>query len=604
MTATFTRRQALQAATFATAAAAVGATGPAAPAHAGDRPADLIIHNGRALLMDPADRTTQAVAVRAGHIIAVGTDRDLRRLAGPRTQLLDARAGTIMPGINDSHLHLSAYGLTRPPLSIDVDTATLPELVTRVAEAAATAPPGAWIRGRGWSELRLPRPPTRHDLDPVTGEHPAVLTDFTLHACVANTAALRLAGITADTAAPAGAIIERDADGQPTGLLREGAQDLLHRVVPTYTDAEMATAITAAVAALHGRGITSVTDPGITPHLAAVYQQLAADGVLTMRTTALLHAGDSPQTMRDTLAALPDTRGPADPRIFRVAGVKVFGDGVPTQARTAWMHRPYSDGNNGRLTIAGTDPAQQAANLYRMIHAAHRAGAQIGTHACGDATVDAVIAAYLAAQRSRPHQASRHYVIHGDFATARALQLMGRHDIAITMNAEIKYMIGRVLEPLLGTWRTDYHWPYRTAQAARVRVSTGSDAPVTDPNWLHGLTNMITRVGADGQLSGRDQRISLQQALRTYTTAPAWQDHAERWKGTLQPGMAADICVLDTDLRTTHPRDYPHASIHATIAAGRIVHHRDTPTAAAAKPMAAQRDNGCCCELAARLHAI
>ncbi|MEV0453683.1 amidohydrolase [Catellatospora methionotrophica] len=622
-----TRRRALQSATAALAVAAL----PTNPANASppsrDTPADLIIHNGRIRTMDdlgtnaqagairarfPAldrgrDRPPQALAVRHGRIIAIGSERELRHLRGRRTQLLDAGGSTVLPGINDSHLHLSSWGLTAPPLSVDVDTTTLAELVARVADTAASTPAGAWIRGRNWSELKLERPPTRHDLDPVTGDRPTILTDFTLHAVTCNTAALRLAGITASTSAPAGGVIERDSQGEPTGVLREGATALLQAVVPPYTTAELRQAITAATAALAAQGVTSITEPGITPQLLALYDHLACAG-LPVRVTALLDAGSSRATMRAAVdAARVGLR--ADPRLLTLAGVKIFADGVPTFARTAWVHEPYDDGSHGAMTIAGTDPAAQVAVLRQMIDLAHRAGLQVGTHACGDATVDAVVAAYLTSQRRSPRPGLRHYVIHGDLVTGEALHAMAHNGIGVSMNSEIKFMIDRVLAPVLGDARTDRHWPYAEALRAGVRVATGSDAPVVDPDWRRGVAQMVTRQGSAGSLSGPEQRISLTEALATYTTAAAWQDRAEHWKGTLAVGRAADLCLLGADLNDVDPHDVPQVPVAATVMAGRVTHDR---AAAAGPAVRMTRTTGpareayaagaCCCSMSKALH--
>ncbi|MEU8007237.1 amidohydrolase [Catellatospora sp. NPDC049111] len=519
--------------------------------------------------MDDSASTAQAVAIRDGYILAVGANRDLRKLTGPRTETINAHGGSVLPGINDAHLHLAEYGQTF--LSVDVDTDNLGDLIARVAAAADSTPAGQWIRGSGWSELRLPRAPTRHDLDPVTGDRPTILVDFTLHTTVANTAALRAAGVDASTQPAAGSVIERDPDGQPNGLLREGAQAYVQRVLPPYSSTQMADAIGRATAVLHSRGITSLTEPGIDPPMADLYQLLAAEGRLAMRVTALLRAGDSPETMRQALDQL--RRRPRQPRgRFRLNGVKIFSDGVPTQARTAWMRQPYLDGTNGALTIAGANTSEQIDNLATMIRMAHLAGAQIGTHACGDAAIDAVIAAM---SRIRPGR-HRHYLIHGDFVSPQTLQSMAAHHIAVSMNAEIKYMIGNALEPLLGADRTRYHWPYRVAQRAGVNVTSGSDAPVTDPNWLSGLASMVARIDAAGQVSGPDQRINLNSALRTYTSAPAWQDGSDSWKGALRQAMAADLCILGADLRRSDPHDYSRIAVRATISGGRVVYEGGT----------------------------
>ncbi|TDC58589.1 amidohydrolase [Actinomadura sp. KC345] len=573
------RRRFLQGSAAAAAGAAIAGTLPAQSALAdpggrgrGRGPADLVIRNGRVLLLDRHFRTAEAIAIRDGVVVGVGRDKEMRRFTGRRTQTLDAGGGTVLPGINDSHLHLGGFGLDYPPFTIDVDTATIEELVDAVRTAAADTAPGAWIRGQGWNDNRLPRPPRRTDLDSVSGDHPVVLRDFSAHAVAVNSVVLRMAGITRDTQPPTGGVIEKDSDGEPTGVLRETARDLIGPHVPPFTDEEVSNALDRAIDLLHSLGITSVTDPGIGLDRLALYERKARSGALGLRVNALLSAGTTLDELRSMLDAYEPPRG-VDPRILRVAGVKIFGDGVPTAAQTAWLHEPYLDGTNGRLMMEGDTAEEQVANLHELIRTAHDAGLQIGTHATGDATIDAVVAGYLAAmRRNRRRRDLRHYVIHGDLTPRETLRTMARNDIGVNMNATIKYLLGRTLDPVLGPERTDYQWPYRSALDLGVRVSSASDASVTFPSWLQGVQSAVLREGRFGGVAGEAERITLKEALVTYTRAPAWQDHAERWKGTLEPGNAVDVCVVDADLLGADPHDLVDLPIAATVQGGRVVY--------------------------------
>ncbi|WP_246237062.1 amidohydrolase [Actinomadura chibensis] len=589
--------------------AGTAATGmlPAVSARAdGGGDADLVIHNGRVLVLDKHFRKAEAVAVRDGRVLAVGTARDMRRHTGKRTELLDAGGGTVLPGINDSHLHLNSHGLSLPPFNIDVDKATIEELVSAVRAAVDAAPsPDSWIRGRGWQQLRLPRPPVAADLDPVSGNHPVVLGDFSGHATAVNSVVLRKAGITRDTVPPPGGVIDKDANGEPTGVLRETAQSLVRGIVPPFTREERARAIDTAVRILHSWGITSATEPGIDLDTLALYAEKARAGTLPLRVTALLGSGTGPRTLRGVLAEYEPPRG-VDPRTLRVAGVKVFADGIP-RFRTAWMNKPYLDGSNGSLTIDGATPAEQLANLHEMIRIAVAAGLQVGSHSCGDGTTDAVVAGYVKAGGRHWRTADlRHYVIHCNFPSARTLRTMARNDIGANLNSEILYLQGRVLESIIGAELTEYQWPYRSALEAGVNVTSGSDAPVVAPHWLRGVMTAMLRRGADGSVAGTAERVSLPQALATYTRNAAWQDHAERWKGTLEPGKAADICVVGGDLLAADPRDLQNLQVTATLVGGRVVYERTGGTSTTAAPAAFTRGPGhtcedgekCCCELA------
>ncbi|MEH1128891.1 amidohydrolase [Micromonospora sp. CPCC 206061] len=600
------RRQVLRAAAVAAAGTAgIGALPPAASAHGRD--ADLVIHNGQILVLDHAFRRAEAVAIGGGRVLAVGRARDVRRLIGRRTQVLDAAGGTVLPGVNDSHVHLNALGLNFPPFSYNVDTATIDELVAVVRSAVeAASTPDGWIRGQGWNDNRLPRPPRRTDLDPVSGDHPVVLTDFSFHAMSVNSAALRLAGITRDTVPPPGGVIEKDADGEPTGVLRETAQGLVRAVVPAFTPAEVARSIDVGVSLLHAQGVTSVTDPGIGLATLGLYADKARAGALGVRVNALLSGGTAPRHLREILAGYHPPHG-IDPKVLRVAGVKLFADGIPTAAKTAWLHEPYLDGTNGSLVIDGATVGEQVANLHEMIRIAVRAGFQVGTHATGDATIDAVVAGYLKAMGRDWRRADlRHYVIHADLASRATLRTMARHDIGANMNATIKYLLGRTLDPVLGPARTDYQWPYRSALDLGVRVTSASDAPVTLPNWLQGVMAAVLREGMFGGVAGEAERITLPQALATYTRTPAWQDHAAGWKGTLAQGMVGDVCVVGGDVLGVDPHDLVDLPVTATVVGGRVVYERTpatTVTASAAahgheRGLACLREGKCCCRLA------
>ncbi|HEY8581490.1 MAG TPA: amidohydrolase family protein, partial [Capillimicrobium sp.] len=291
------RRQFLKGA--AAGAATLLPAGSALAARPRAKTADLLIVGGSVLTMDSRFRVAEAVAIAGDEILAVGRTRDLRRLATRRTEVVDAKGGTVLPGINDSHLHASSYSLNLPPLSVNTDTATLDELVAVVRDAVAAAGRGeSWVRGGGWNENRLPHAPTRAELDPVSGDHPVVLTSFDGHAVAVNSKALALAGITRDTQPPPGGVIERDAAGEPTGVLREGASGLVRRVVPPFTADEITRGLLTGLDALHAQGITSLTDPGIGLDTLALMAGLSREGKLRMRVNVLLSAGPSAATAR------------------------------------------------------------------------------------------------------------------------------------------------------------------------------------------------------------------------------------------------------------------------------------------------------------------
>lgn len=587
------RRGALKRGAGVAAAAGLASIGTVSPtsargtAAAGRRGADTVVMNGKVLTMDRRGSRAQAVAIKSGRIVAVGSNREISRLAGRGTQVVDAGGGTVLPGINDGHLHFSGFGFEASNFgfqgpriySYNVQKDTVAEIAAVIAQAAAEAPaPDSWIRGSGWDGTRLgPSLPTRDVLDPVSGNHPVYLYDIAHHAMAANSKALQLAGITRDTVPPSGGIIEKDADGEPTGILREGASVLISAVVPPYTDAENSEAMDFAASVLHSLGITSLTDPGVGLPTIDLYRRKIKDGALKLRFNLMLAGGISTDSTKAILDGFRPRRDD-DPKWLRIKEIKVFGDGVPTDAETSWLHEPFIDGRNGRLNMPGDTDEERVAMLHAMIELAAIRGFQVGTHATGDATIDAVVAGYIASKTNH----LRHYVIHGDLTSPSTLRKMARNDIPISFNPTIKRVYGRFFDTTLGPERVDYQWPFRSALDAGVKASSASDAAVVTPDWLIGVAGAVTRLGFDGQPGGIKQAITIPEALRSYTSTPAYQDHAENWKGQLVPGHVGDVAILDGDvLEAKSAEDITGLDVVGTVIGGQVVYDATTSTAPA-----------------------
>ncbi|MFI9237226.1 amidohydrolase [Streptomyces sp. NPDC053079] len=559
-------------------------------------PADLVFVGGSVLTVDSRFTTASALAVTDGLISAVGERAEVMAHAGPGTRVVDLKGGTLLPGINDAHLHGCALGLIRPPLSVDVAhpaVRSIADVAEAVGKAAARTPAGEWITGHGWDAGYLAecvadpsRLPTRQDLDAVSPDHPVLLYSATGHSTWVNSAALARSGVDRDTPVPPGAVIVTDVAGEPTGLLQEGAQDLVHRALPALSPQVRAEAIRATLRTLARLGITSYTEPGLGPGGDAlmrgalahstldVYRRLLADGELTARVSVLLLPSGMTSTAEDFVQALAAMDEPpsADPRRLHIIGVKLFADGIPVN-KTAWMHEPYVGGGCGSLCVGGDTDEERVAQIAEMIRYTHAAGYQAGVHVTGDRAIDTVVDAFAAADAAHPRPDARHYVIHGDFLTARSMRTLARHGFGVNMNPTIKWTVADLEEEFVGPQRAAYEWPYRDAIDAGVTVTSGSDAPVTLPDWRQGVSTMMLRESkAGGRVSGPDQRIRLAEAIRTYTVDAAWQDFAEEWKGSLEVGKVADLCVLGGDLLTADPHDIPGMPVVFTAVGGDIVH--------------------------------
>ncbi|MFF5406316.1 amidohydrolase [Streptomyces misionensis] len=567
-----------------------------------DRYADLVFVGGRVVTVDAEFSVAEALAVSDGLISAVGDREEVAALIGPRTRVVELRGATLLPGINDSHLHGCAFGMATPPVSLDVGhpaVSSIADVAGAVREAVGRTPVGQWITGHGWDTGYLAecladpaRLPSRRDVDAVSPDHPVVLYSFSGHATWVNSRALELIGIDRHTVAPPGGAIVTDAAGEPTGLLHEGAQDLVQRALPPLSRQERTQAVRSALAALARLGVTSYTEPGLGPggegimrgalgtQTLEVYRQLLADGELTARVGVLLLPTGMASTAEEFARAVDGLGGPggiaepgsADPRRLAILGVKIFADGIVPN-KTAWMHEPYTGGGCGSLCVGGADDAERAAGIDAMIRHAHAAGHQIGVHVTGDRAIDTVADAFAAALAAHPRPDARHYVIHGDFLTPHSMKVLAAHGLGVNMNPTIKWTVADMEEEFVGADRAAYAWPYRDALDAGVRVASGSDAPVTHPDWRQGVSTMMLRESkAAGRVSGPGQRITLAEALRTYTIDAAWQDFADGWKGSLEPGKVADLCVLDGDLLTADPHDIPGMPVVLTVLDGRIVH--------------------------------
>ncbi|MFE0102899.1 amidohydrolase [Streptomyces sp. NPDC059009] len=565
-----------------------------------DRYADLVFLGGHVVTVDAEFSVASALAVTGGIISAVGGRDDVAPFIGPGTRTIDLRGATLLPGINDSHLHGCAFGMAAPPLALDLGhsaVSRLTDVAEAVREAVGQAPAGQWIVGHGWDSGYLDecvsdpsRQPSRHDLDAVSPDHAVVLYSFSGHATWVNSKALELIGIDRHTVAPPGGAIVVDESGEPTGLLHEGAQALVQNALPPLSRQERTDAIRSALATFARLGITSYTEPGLGPggdgimrgalgaETLEVYRRLLAEGELTARLGVLLLPAGMASTAEEfartlsTLSALGQCAD-ADPRRLAIHGVKIFADGIVPN-KTAWMHEPYIGGGCGSLCVGGESDTERIAEIDAIVAHAHAAGHQLGIHVTGDRACDTVVDALAAAQAEHPRRDARHYVIHGDFLTARSMKVLAEHGYGVNMNPTIKWTVADMEEEFVGTERAAYAWPYRDALDAGVRVASGSDAPVTFPDWRQGIATMVLRESkATGRVSGPGQRIGLAEAIRTYTIDAAWQDFADDWKGSLEPGKAADLCVLDGDLLTADPHDIPRMPVVLTVMDGKIVHN-------------------------------
>ncbi|MFI0370592.1 amidohydrolase [Actinomadura sp. 1N219] len=540
--------------------------------------AELILTGGVVHTLDPARPAATALAAGGGRILAVGGDDEIAAWRGPGTRVVALRGRTVIPGINDAHLHLAMWAISRPPYQADLRPLTsLAQVGDAVAAQARRTPPGRWAVGRGWTLPGIAefasgnRLPTRHDLDEAAPEAPVFCWHRSEHAAWVNTRALQLAGITRDTPDPDGGEIVRDPrTGEPTGYLVEAAAHLVARHVPEPAEQTWREAIAVAAEELNRRGVTSVTDPMVSPELLSRYAGMR--GELPLRLGVLLHwtgTGDANHagTIREAMRWSGSVSGLGD-HSLRVAGVKLFADGIPV-LRTSWMYEPFRGGGCGHAVIAADDPA---AELAEMVELLHRHRFRIGVHATGDRACDAVARAYEAAHKADPWPA-RHHLIHASLLSAETARELAALDVTVSTNSLIKWQATDALDAVFDEAANAYHNPVATLLDAGLHVADASDAPITDPDWRRGVQTLVTRrVQGSGRVSGPGERVSRLAALRAWTSEGAYQDGLEDEKGTLVPGRLADLAVLGADPLTVPEEDLHAVPVEMTVLGGRIVH--------------------------------
>lgn len=560
--------------------------------------ADSIYVNGKVLTIDPEDSIASALAVKGDKIVAVGSDSEIRQLGGNSTQVVDLAGKTVLPGINDSHIHAAMYGDSRPPLTLDLGFPTvksISDIKEAVRKRACQIEPGEWIRGNGWDDGYLDecladpsRQLSRWDLDEVAPNHPTFLADFSQHRLVANSRALQLAGITRDTRAQSGSEVVKDpVTGEPTGMLMElPAQGLLMRVVPERTSDEKRAAILGVMRALNARGITSVTDPALGaggssfqggmlgPECISLYNDLHDEEALSLRVNILYLFGKygaiSLEDLREVIPLVGIHSGFGD-EWLKIGGIKLFADGIPP-TKSAWLWEEYPDGGNGSLVLPGATEQERYDELVGMITFAHRHGFQCGIHAIGDRAIESCVDGLVEAQREDPREL-RHYLIHADFIADADVRRIAANNIGVSTQSVLKWVFSDAIDRAVGIARSERQFPLRSLVDAGVHVSLSSDAPVTAPDWLRGVEAAVLRMSkASGTVRGPGETITVREALRLYTMGGAWQDRMERRKGSLEPGKLADFCVLDQDILSVPPEEIHCITNVGTVVGGKVVY--------------------------------
>ena len=537
----------------------------------------LVLKNARIYTMD--GRVARAVAVQGDRIVKVGDDREVEAYEGTETAVYDLQGRTVVPGFNDTHTHLVGYGNS-------LRAANLENLSTREALREKLdryirerkVPRGEWVFGRGWNQNLFSDGafPTRRDLDAVSTEHPILIIRTCGHVGVANTLALERSGVTRETELPGGRF-DKDADGEPNGVIREAALEWFKRQRRVDDPrGEIQSAILRGAQEMVRYGVTTVHTedsydlgyPGAFRDIYDAYQDLIRQGNLPIR----IYQKIALPTERDVDAFLEqDLRTGRGNDFYRIGPMKQWADGT-VGARTAGLEEPYSDerGNTGIYYYTDQE-------LYDNIRKAHCSGMQVCIHTIGDGALKQVLRAYERVMEEYPRANCRHRLVHGQVGSLELYRKIAEPGLSISIQPASTSTDIPIMAARLGS-RADYCHAWRTLTDLGVSLDASSDVPVETPNVFRGIYSIVTRkqLDAPGLPPWNPQeKVTVMEALRFYTINGAYAAFEEDVKGTVTEGKLADLVILDRDPCAVEPEELPQVQVDATLLGGRAVYVRE-----------------------------
>jgi predicted amidohydrolase YtcJ len=528
---------------------------------------DLVLLNGNVHTMDSNRPIAQAVAVLGNRIVAVGTTRQIRALAGARTHAVDLGGKLLLPGFNDAHVHFLSGGFQLSGLDLR-PAKNREEFSERIRRFAANLPSGRWTTGGDWDHERWPGAPlpTREWIDAATTNTPVFVSRLDGHMALANSLALRLAGITSQTQSPPGGLIVRDPKtGEPTGLLKDAAMDLVNKIIPESSFDEKLAAARAATAHAASLGVTSVQDMSAGADV-GVYQTLLARGELKTRIYAV-----APLPHWERLATA-GVRAAFGNDWLRIGGLKGFADGS-LGSTTAFFFDPYIDAPETR-GLPGPEMFPEGAMLKRVLEA-DAAGLQVMIHAIGDRANDQILSIYEGVSNSHGLRDRRFRIEHAQHLRPQDIPRFAQAGVIASMQPYHCVDDGRWAEKRIGPQRCQGTYAFRSLLDSGATLAFGSDWTVAPLDPLRGIAAAVTRRTLDGKHPDGwvpEQKISVQEAVRAFTLGSATAEFAEALKGSITPGKLADLVVLSEDIFKIEPTRIEKVKVLATIIDGRLVY--------------------------------
>ncbi len=530
--------------------------------------ADLVVLNGRELKHDSPFLQSESVATIGDRIVFVGTNQDIGEWIDEKTQVIDAKGNTVLPGFIDSHVHFrdGGFGMSTVQLR-NADTPQ--EFIHRISEYTNRIPNGEWILGGRWNHELWPGSPlpTKTWIDGCTQDNPVLISRYDGHMVLANSLALRLAGITRDTLCPIDGEIEKDDNGEPTGLLRDQAISLVQKIIPSPSEDQLTLAITAALSQARRYGITGIHDNANKEDF-AIYQKLYERGELTCRIYCMMpiHQWKSMVDIGVRAAYGNDW--------IRIGALKGFADGS-LGSSTALFFNPYKDNpHNCGLALADMSPQGKT---FHAVQEADRAGLQICFHAIGDKANHLVLDMYEAIFKASGETAEkRHWRIeHAQHLHPNDIARFKSLGIIASMQPFHLVDDGCWAEKRIGRERCKTTYAFSTLLNNGIKLAFGTDWPISPLNPLLGIQAAITRQTSDGKHPGgwfAEEKITLEQAIEAYTAGSAYAEFAQYEKGSIAAGKLADIVILNADIAFIRPELLKDTKVLYTIVGGKVVY--------------------------------
>jgi len=519
--------------------------------------ADMVLTNGEIVTMNPSQPHAEAVAIKDGKIVQVGTNDEVNKWIGKATEVIDLKGKTVVPGFIDTHIHVADFGKVLAWLDLS-NVRSIRELQTVLKARVQRTPSGKWIIGRGWdqnrfSEMRLP---TRRDLDTFSADNPVILYHECGQICVVNSKALELAGLTKQTTVADGVTDKNAETGELTGVLRDAATSLVWKFVPEMTEDELLEAVSLACEKIVEAGVTSACWIVLSPMELSVIEKLRVQNRLPLRIYVVVPA----ELLDSILSPGLHTRSADDS--LRIGGVVIFADGY-LAARTAALFQSYSDCPelSGKLLYTQEEMNELAAKVCK-------ANLQLVIHAVGDKAVDAALTTVEGILKEAGGKDLRNRIEQAAVLNEELLQRMKTCRVLVSVQpcvVDSEFRVWSAAERL-GPERVQWLFPIRKLISAGVKVSGGSDCPMEPLNPLLGIKAAVTREFSP------DERVTVAEALRLYTIDAAYALFEEKIKGSIEKGKLADLTILSRDPWMVEPKEIGDIKVEMTIVGGRVVH--------------------------------